>query len=149
MLCAICQEVIQNKKSALIDEDGTTLCVHHPTGESLQKAGTNGCHICSMVWSRLAPSQQNYVLELKVDEPITNILMSTPQVMDMPTTLFGSKSLILCVQLEAGKDIWNLPGGSAERYNIFVLQPSEGNDQLISNLQFKMFSHRFTLVFRT
>jgi hypothetical protein len=46
----------------------------------------------------------------------------------MPTTLFGSESLILCVQFEASKDIWNLPGGSAERTNMFVLQPSEGND---------------------
>lgn len=128
MLCTICQEVIQTKKSALLDEDGITFCAHHPTGESLQKAGTNGCHICSLVWSRLAPSQQTYVLELKIDESITNILMSTPQVMEMPTTLFGSESLIIYVQFEAGKDIWNLPGGSAEHTNIFVLQPSEGND---------------------
>ena len=128
MLCSICQEIIQTKKAALLDENETTLCAHHPTGQSLQNAAEEECHICSLVWNRLAPSQQSYLLELNVDEPITTLFMTTPQALDMPTTLFGLESLMLCVQFEAGKDIWKLPRGAGERTNMFVFQPSGGTE---------------------
>jgi hypothetical protein len=128
MLCSICQEIIQTQNAALLEENETTLCTHHSTGQSLQNAAKEECHICSLVWNRLAPSQQSYLLELNVDEPITIILMTNPQALGLPTTLFGLESLILCVQFEVGKDIWKLPGGARERTNMFVFQPSEGTE---------------------
>lgn len=109
-----------------MDEDGTILCVHHPTASSLQNSAIEGCHICALVWERLASCQQKLLLELSTDRnPITNMFMATPQTLELDLHLFGTESLILGVSFDVGDEIWNLPGGAAEKTNMFVLQPSE------------------------
>ena len=128
MLCSICEEVIKTRKDTLLDEDGTTLCAHHLDGESLHNAAKEECHICSLVWHSLAPSQQSYLLQLNVEDPVTIMLMTTPQAMELPLAMFGQESLILYVQFEAARDIWKVPGGNRERSNMFVFQPSDGTD---------------------
>jgi hypothetical protein len=54
--------------------------------------------------------------------------MSGSQIVKRPTLIdvFGSDSLILVVKLDLKEEFWNLPGGTGERPNMFVLQPSEG-----------------------
>ena len=128
MLCDICGEIIRAKKGALLDEDGTILCVHHTTGESFKRSAEDGCHICSVVWSRLAPSQQKCLLELETKNPITNLLMAGPEIVESSDIIdiFGTDSLILAFQFDLDEKIWDLPGGSGEPDSMFVLQPSEG-----------------------
>jgi len=120
MICA--------KKEALIDEDGTIYCVHHSTGESLQKSASDGCHICSSVWNSLAAPQHKYLLESDTKDPITNALMSGPQVAGTSNLIeiLTPDSLIVAVVFDLGEKLWNLPGAASERTNMFVLQPSEG-----------------------
>lgn len=126
MLCSLCQNIILTKENTLMDEDGTVLCVHHPTASSLQKSAIEGCHICALVWDRLASCQKKFLLELATDrDPITNLFMAPPQSLDMDLSLFGTESLMLGLTFDVGDEIWKLPGGAAEKTGIFVLQPSE------------------------
>jgi len=84
MLCGICQEVTRAKKDCLLDEDGTILCALHPNRASFHKSATGGCHICALVWNSLKSSQHNYLLELDTQDPITNIPMAGPQILEAP-----------------------------------------------------------------
>jgi hypothetical protein len=126
MLCSVCRPVILSKKSPLMDEDGTVFCVHHPTAVSLYQAAIEGFHICSSVWGSLAPSQQTCLLELDTNRnPITNMLMATPQTLELQTDVFGTDSLVVCVKFDVDK-IWALDEGEKEKTNMFILQPSKG-----------------------
>lgn len=109
-----------------MDEDGTVFCVHHPTAVSLHQAGIEGCHVCASVWDSLAPTQQTYLLELDTNrDPITNMLMATPQTLELQTDIYGTDSLVVVVKFDVDK-IWALDGAEREKTNMFILQPSEG-----------------------
>lgn len=104
-----------------MDEDGTVFYVHHPTAVSLHQAAKEGCHICTSVWDSLASSQQKHLLELDIDhDPITSMLMATPQTLEMQIDMYGTDSLVVFVKYDVD-NLWALDGARMEKTNMFVL----------------------------
>lgn len=151
MLCDICREAIQTKKGARTDKDGVGICPHHITGDSLQKSAADGCHICSAVWNNLAPCQHKYLLELKAKYPVTSISFIAPQDVaeasesSLVTEIFHLDAVMLLVDFDLDKRVWDLPGGVGESSNIFGFQPAEGNIDL--NTQFSCWPHFLLVLF--
>lgn len=138
MLCEICRIVIQTKKGARTDNEGVEICPHHTTGDSLQKSAADGCHICSAVWNQLAPCQHKYLLELEAKYSITNFSFITPKEVaeaaesSLVTEIYHLDALMLLVDFNLNKKVWDLPGGVGESMKLFGFQPSEGTIDLIS-----------------
>ena len=119
-ICQVCSDCVQNHKGILHDSDteGQLFFCHHFTVESLGNSAGTGWPICSLLWMELKPVLAKKPYVPKDSEPLSFLLLSTPDAFSL------EGSYILSANLNS--DAVTIDGIEQASIKLWSLQESRG-----------------------